>query len=73
MESYITYVMGGLLVAGWVLYETWTEYHQLDYFDPDKGVIIFKGMVNALVYGLLWPTVLILLSLGKMVTNFSEK
>ncbi len=69
MEPYLTYVIGGLLVAGWVLLETWLEYRKLDYFDPEREELILKGVTNSIVYGTFWPTALILFALGKMIAN----
>lgn len=69
MEPYLTYVIGGLLVASWVGLETWLEYRKMDYFDPEREEVILKGVTNSIVYGTFWPTALILFALGKMIAN----
>lgn len=69
MEPYLTYVIGGLLVASWVGLETWLEYRKMDYFDPDREEVILNGVTNSIVYGTFWPTTLILFVLGKLMAN----
>lgn len=71
MEPYLTYVIGGLLVVGWVLLETWCDYRKLDNFDSkqEREELIIVGIANAIVYGTFWPTTLILFVLGKFIEN----
>lgn len=73
MEPYLTYVIGGLLVAIWVGLETWLEYRKMDYFDPDREELILNGVTNSIVYGTFWPTTLILFVLGKLMANSRGK
>jgi hypothetical protein len=73
MEPYLTYVIGGLLVASWVGLETWLEYRKMDYFDPEREEVILKGVTNSIVYGTFWPTTLILFVLGKLMANSRGK
>lgn len=73
MEPYLTYVIGGLLVASWVGLETWLEYRKMDYFDPEREEVILKGVTNSIVYGTFWPTALILFVLGKLMANSRGK
>jgi hypothetical protein len=73
MEPYLTYVIGGLLVASWVGLETWLEYRNMDYFDPEKEEVILKGVTNSIVYGIFWPTTLILFVLGTLMANSKGK
>lgn len=73
MEPYLTYVICGLLVASWVGLETWLEYRKMDYFDPERKEIILKGVTNSIVYGIFWPTTLILFVLGKLMANSRGK
>lgn len=69
MEPYLTYIIIGLLIAGWVLLETWLEYRKLNYFDPQRKEVVLRGVSNSIVYGTFWPTALILFVLGKMIAN----
>ncbi len=69
MEPYLTYIIIGLLIAGWVLFETWMEYRKMNDFDPDKGYVIMRGVANSIVYGTFWPTALVLFFLGKLLAS----
>lgn len=74
MEPYFTYLIGALLVAGWVAIETWLDYRKLGDFDgPAKDELVMTGVSHAILYGTFWPTVLILFVLGKVMATSRGK
>ena len=69
MEPGNVYLIGGLLVAGWVLLETLLDYRKLGEFDENRQEVVIRGFANSIMYGAIWPTILILFVLGKLVAN----
>lgn len=55
------YVWVALGVAVLVLFETWLTYRKLNMFDPQRREVMLKGISNAILFSLVWPSVLILL------------
>lgn len=67
MEHAWPYLIVGLCVTSWVLIETWLEHRKMDEFCPNRDDFALQGVANSVLFGVFWPTALILFVLGKLL------
>ncbi len=61
------YIIGAICIFLLVLGENYWRMRKLGPFDDRKGAVV-DGFANALVYGAIWPSVVLFVGVGGIIT-----